>query len=509
MKICFITPPSIFLLDERVFVNLGVLKVAAACIARGHKVDHVDLDGVMNFEAAMRAYAIENTCDWFAITATTPQMPAVAKIARAIREARPEAQIIVGGPHPTLTCAAVKLEQKRGVENGRARRALAQLTVAFDVVVAGDGEDAIEQAIHWKGTGPAIIDGDDPKGTLFLTRKRLEELPPPARELVDMESYRYSIDGVPATTLIAQLGCPYNCSFCGGRASPMLRRARMRSTESVVAEIEHLHVKHGYRGFMLYDDELNVNPKMVELMRAIVALQKKHKTEFRLRGFVKSELVTREQVDVMYEAGFRWLLCGFEAGHPRILENIQKKATVEENTRCVELAKAAGLKVKALMSIGHAGESRETVAAAKNWLLAVRPEDFDCTIITPYPGSPYYDEAVNAENIENGFVLANPKFEGEKIWTYISPVTGDRLHAFEIDYFVTADYYKSKPDEGYRSYVFTDHLMPSDLVAERDALERDVRAALNIPFNHGAPGIQFEASMGLTKNLPPNILRTA
>lgn len=535
MKITFITPGSVFLLDERTFVNLGILKVAAACIARGHQVEHVDLDGVENFESTMAVHAAQTDADWFAITATTPQMPSVAGIVKAIRMVKPGARIMIGGPHPTVTAAAVKLEQKRGVE-GRAHRALKQLREIFDAIVAGDGEDAIEQVLALTATAldGVVVDGDDPKTPLFLTRRRLEELPPPARQLVDMVSYHYSIDGVPATSMIAQLGCPFACTFCGGRASPMLRRARMRSTDSVIAEMEHLYVKYGYRGFMLYDDELNVNPKMVELMRAIVALQKKHSTEFRLRGFVKSELVTAEQVAVMYEAGFRWLLCGFEAGHPRILENIQKKATIEDNDRCVELARAAGLKVKALMSIGHAGESTETIAAVKDWLLKVRPDDFDCTIITPYPGSPYYDEAVQATR-PAGPTCAAPLFVDGRtdecrrlkghagycarytqsedpiatVWTYTAPASGDRLHAFELDYMQTADYYKGSPDGGYRSYVFTDYLSPEDLVRERDALEREVRAALSIPFNPGQAAIRYEHSMGQTAQLPASILRTA
>jgi anaerobic magnesium-protoporphyrin IX monomethyl ester cyclase len=186
------------------------------------------------------------------------------------------------------------------------------------------------------------------------------------------------------------------------------------------------------------------------------------------------------------------MLTGFESGHPRILDNINKKATVEDNDRCVEFARKAGLKVKALMSIGHAGESSETVEATKQWLLRTKPDDFDCTIITPYPGSPYYDEAV-----KNG-----------EHWTYTAPRTGDRLHAIELDYTVEADYYKGQPGGGYVSNVFTDHLRPSDLVRLRDDLESTVRAELNIPFNAGAPGIQYEASMGQTK-LPTNILRSA
>jgi anaerobic magnesium-protoporphyrin IX monomethyl ester cyclase len=503
MKICFITSPSVFLLDERVFLNLGVLKVAAACLARGHQVEHLDLDGVSNFEEAAQAHAAESSADWFAITVTTPQMPAAARIAAAIRKAKPAAKLMIGGPHPTLTAAAAKLSAKKGLqlEQCRATKAMAQLREMFDVVVSGDGEDAIEQAMR---IGRGLVDADDPKGPLFLTSKRLEETPWPARELVDLKSYHYTIDGVPATSLVAQLGCPFGCTFCGGRNSPMLRKIRTRSTENILAEIEHLHVQHGYRGFMFYDDELNVNKSLVELMRGITALQRKHNTEFRLRGFNKAELTTQEQCDAMYEAGFRWMLTGFESGHPRILDNINKKATVEDNDRCVEFARRAGLKVKALMSIGHAGESAETVEATRQWILRTRPDDFDCTIITPYPGSPYYDEAVLAKKVP-----AWLRFTGHgNIWTYTAPKTGDRLYAYELDYTKEADYYKGKPDGGYVSNVFTDHLTPVELVKLRDDLERTVRAELNIPFNAGAPGIQYEASMGQTK-LPTNILRSA
>ena len=88
------------------------------------------------------------------------------------------------------------------------------------------------------------------------------------------------------------------------------------------------------QGVMFYDDELNVSKGMVDLMRKIKATG----IDWRLRGFVKSELFNDEQAEALYDAGFRWLLCGFEAAHPRILRNINKKATVEDNSRMLETA---------------------------------------------------------------------------------------------------------------------------------------------------------------------------
>ena len=83
-----------------------------------------------------------------------------------------------------------------------------------------------------------IIDADISKSKYFLSHKQFSELPPPARHLVDMSSYKYSIEGVPALSLIAQLGCPFHCTFCSGRNSPFLRKIRLRSIESVIDEVE-------------------------------------------------------------------------------------------------------------------------------------------------------------------------------------------------------------------------------------------------------------------------------
>jgi len=219
-----------------------------------------------------------------------------------------------------------------------------------------------------------------------------------------------------------------------------------------VNEMESIYKAYGYTGFMFYDDELNVSKSMVDLMNAISDLQHRLGVEFRLRGFVKAELFNETQAAAMYRAGFRWLLCGFEAANPRILENIQKRASLEDNSRAVEIAKKHGLKVKALMSIGHPGESEQSALDVRNWLIKMEIDDFDCTIITTYPGTPYYDYAIPHDSHAN-------------VWTYTQPQTGDRLHAYDIDFTTTPDYYKGDPDGGYRAYVFTDYLTSSEIVS--------------------------------------------
>lgn len=482
------------MLDERVFMSLGILKVAAVLEKAGAKVDVLDLSGVKNYLDVVVDFTkmYPGACH-FGITSTTPQLPAATAIAKTIRRQRSDAKIILGGPHITLANAAFKKEVTLGRKNGRATKAMAQAEEIFDTLVAGDGEEAIFPAL--KLNAPKLVDADDKDSLMFLDNKRLTELPFPARHLVDIESYKYTIDDVPAVSLIAQLGCPFACGFCGGRESPMLRKIRTRTSENIVEEMVHIYKTTGRKGFMMYDDELNVNKEIVQLMQLITKTQRDLGVEWKLRGFIKSQLFTDEQAEAMYEAGFRWILVGFESGSPQILEAINKKATREENTRCMDIARRHGLKVKALMSMGHPGETRQTIRESEEWLLEVKPADFDMTIITCYPGTPYYDQALPTEK--------------EGVWVYTYPKTGAKLYQQEVDYMTTADYYKGDPDGGYKSYVYTETLSSEDLVSLRKKLERKVRKTLKIRFNKSKPAMLYEHSMGQHGQIPSKIHRSS
>lgn len=487
-RICLIIPPSPFLTRERVFMNLGILRVAAVLEKAGHPVDLLDLSGIENYLDVMADYLEESPVSIFGLTATTPQLPATVNICYAIRICRSDAKIILGGAHIIMVHASYKQEQNLRVE-GRATRAMNKLYDLFDVLVVGDGEGAIFAAI--RPDSPKLVDAGDPKSSLFLTEDQMNTLPLPSRHLIDVDGYEFMLDGQRALSIMSQQGCPYNCGFCGGRAAPCMRRVRARSIEATVSELMYLHNEYGVSGFMFYDDELNlINTRMLKMMDAITQAQRHLSCEFRLRGFVRSNLFTDEQASAMQQAGFRWILVGFESGSPRMLHNMHKQATVEDNTRCMGFAKRHDLKVKAAMSIGHPGESRETIAQTKDWLLQVRPDAIDVSIVTPYPGSPYYDQAV-------------PCSDDGSIWVYTKDQ--DRLYSYDVDYTTLEQYYKGRPDGGYTSYVFTDYLSAEDLVDLRGDLAREARQAVGIPFNPEIGHTYYDRSIC---RLPPSIFRT-
>src|ERR1700682_3063598 len=89
-RVCLVTPPSVFLLDERVFMSLGILKVAAVLEQAGCSVELLDLSGIEHFVDVVDLHIRGSSARAVALTTTTPQLPAAVKIAERIRAVRPE-----------------------------------------------------------------------------------------------------------------------------------------------------------------------------------------------------------------------------------------------------------------------------------------------------------------------------------------------------------------------------------------------------------------------------------
>ena len=443
----FINPPSEFLINQRVFVSLGILRVITYLDRLGVcKVSFLDLSGKGDYYGLMSDFIKGNSLNVVCFTATTPQISVVYQFCKFINS-NFRIKIILGGPHVTLIYSSWEKGEKSIKEI--CYKHIRELLKYINTIVIGDGEYAVVDAID---SHERIINSErDPH--LFLGRN-YDEVAIPNRQFLDLDSYKYFIDGAKATNIISQIGCPYQCAFCSGRGSKTFSTIRKRSIENIIQEIDMLYSKYSYTGFMFYDDELNINNEYFEkLLRALIKYQKEHGVNFNLRGFTRSNLLTGLQAELMYQAGFRWLLVGFESGSDKMLLNMHKGCTVADNDKCFDIAVNNGLKVKALISIGHPGESRNTIQETIDWLQASPPNELDVTIVSVYPGSKYFNVAM---------VLGD-------LLKYTNGSTDDSLFIKNIDFLNESNFYKSRAGE-ITSYVFTDYLSDTELVEQQSLI---------------------------------------
>lgn len=407
--VLLVNPMSGFLVDARTFPPLGLLYLGAALEAHGHKATVIDLA----FDSPLTGH----NPDLIGIMCLTPHFPQMASLMAKLRGLYPHTPIAVGGPHfSTVPTDGARL--------------------GAEVTCKGDGEEVIVQ----------IANGQWNKGDVLSSPGGITDVnayPIPARHLLPISSYVYKIAGLPATTLVQQRGCPYSCTFCAHFIG--YTKMRVRDLDNVVAEVRQLKAA-GYGGIMIFDDEVNI------IHKRTIAMAEALKPEgVKWRAFVKANLFNEEQAKAFAEAGC-WEICtGVEAGDDRILKTIQKKATVADNTRTVQLCKKYGIRVKAFCQIGHPGESLESVMALKKWLIENAPSELNISLHTPYLGTP---------------VMEHPeKFD----------IKFDAGDYSKEEYF-----YRGRPGE-YQGHVSTSHLSAEDLMRLRYEVERDVRETLGLP----------------------------
>ena len=155
----------------------------------------------------------------------------------------------------------------------------------------------------------------------------LDSLPFPDRSLVDYGKYHRCI-GVAMVKytipLLASRGCPYHCAYCH-KMWP--KKHIIRSADNVFEEVL-FHYKLGIRRFVILDDIFNLNVKNSSRFYKLLL---DHGLDIRLffPGGVRGDIMTKEYIDLMVEAGTVNLMLALESASPRIQALVGKNLKID------------------------------------------------------------------------------------------------------------------------------------------------------------------------------------
>jgi radical SAM superfamily enzyme YgiQ (UPF0313 family) len=169
---------------------------------------------------------------------------------------------------------------------------------------------------------------------------------------------------------------------------------RLRSPENVVDEIEHdiklcpRILKGGE--FFFEDDTFTVNKE-----RAIRICEEIMRRSLKLTFSVNARADTAdlEMFKTMKKAGCRELLVGFESGVQEILNAMNKKITVQQSYRFMEIAKKAKLQVHGCFVIGLPGETEITAQKTIEFALSLGCNTIQFSGAVPFPGTRFFEMA--------------------------------------------------------------------------------------------------------------------
>lgn len=318
--------------------------------------------------------------------------------AELIRQALPNAKIVLGGVHPS--CAP---EESIAIP-------------AVDYVVCGEGENsftallshlmagasAIPSGLYWKENGAVRTSG---LSTMILD---IDQLPMPAYDLLDLKLYRQMAEmaviqrgkKVELTIpIITSRGCPYNCIFCAAHRLNG-RRWRGRSPSRVVDEIEFLYRQHGIRSFSIEDSNFSYDEqRALDICEEI--LRRGLEIRWNTPNGLRADRITPRLINAMKRAGCYEITLAAEHGDQEFLTKVIRKGLdLESIFRAGAIIRKDGLPVTCFLIMGFPGETeRELKRTLTFGRRLARAGIFPlCFICSPYPGTDLYPAYLEQEN---------------------------------------------------------------------------------------------------------------
>lgn len=191
-------------------------------------------------------------------------------------------------------------------------------------------------------------------------------------------------------------GCPYRCTFC--YHDFMGEKFRMRPPEQVIEEIEFIIDRYGVAYFGLGDDMATFDKKK---FAGICRLRNERKLDFTFGVSVRANLVTEDFLVMLKDSGCEMVTMGIESASPKILKTMNKRVTIQQQKKAVELVKKHFGGIQASFIVGYPGETYQTIQATINFCKEMEIEPEVIFYATPYPGTWLYEEALGRGLIVN------------------------------------------------------------------------------------------------------------
>lgn len=364
---------------------LGLSYVAAALEKAGFKVEMLDNYLLRKSIAEVKELVKRVNPEIVGMTCSSASYPRCIETAKAVKEVLPSCKIVVGGWHPSYVPESMLQHPEIDyVVIGEGERAMVELATCL---TRGDEKAAAQVAgVAYRCEGKIVQNAQT-----FI--KDLDELPFPARHLLPMHLYEKEIPYLkakPFTTMNIVRGCPFNCVYCETRRL-WGQTCRGFSPPRVVDEIVHLKETYGIRGIYFVGDNFTINKKRtMELCELI----KKSGLDVEWVCDTRADMISRELLQAMKEAGCRTIWFGVESGSPRILEKINKGITIDQTVQAFKLCREAGIRIASSFIMGIPGETLEDIEMTYKFAKKLDPDWAQFNVYIAVPGSGLYDEVI-------------------------------------------------------------------------------------------------------------------
>lgn len=368
---------------------LALLALAPIAEQRGLEVDIVD----STIEPRYRERIIEQLDDAVCVgisIVTGPMIVEAIEVARAVKAARPDVPVVLGGWHPsTLAEQSLSAPYIDVVVRGQGEATFGEI---LDRFLAGATLENI-QGCSYRGADGQIVHNPS-RHTINIS-----ELPAKSYHLVDIEPYA-ALSGRRWIYYTSSHGCPYDCSFCSN-ASIYGRAWNALPPERVVSEVVALVRRFRLDLVDIVDDNFLVDRQRgVDIARGFVESGVKFNwciqttANFLLRS-------SDDDVRLLRQSGLSRVFIGAESGSDDVLRSVNKVRFQGTKVLYEVAEKCHRANIRCTFSLIFAlpdetdADQRQTLAMMREIKARFPNTEFHSNIYTPYPGAPNFKRALD------------------------------------------------------------------------------------------------------------------
>ncbi|HJT18925.1 MAG TPA: glycosyltransferase [Nitrospira sp.] len=369
--------------EAMILPPLDLAIMAATLRQAGETVEIIDADPLRLDAAGVHERLGQERWNMLIVTASLPSLDHDAAFIAELRRRHPRAKIV-----------AKTLVRDHGVLRRLLERSGA------DFVIHGEADLTISDIAHGRTRrGTAWLEPDSTGASLLFRFeegdqvKDLNQLPFPARDLLPNDRYVYPLLGAPVVTLQTSRGCPFPCGYyC---PYPLVEGVKWRAqtAERIFAELKDVVEGRGLTKIYFRDATFTLNQdrvaKLCDLMSA-AGWSIEWVCETRI------DCLGDPLLEKMRRAGCVGILVGVETGDERVmhLPEGKKGLTIPKLAHLREKTRQLGIRLHFLLIVGLPQETRESLVATYDLIQRYKPDTIGVTIITPYPGTPLYEQGL-------------------------------------------------------------------------------------------------------------------
>ena len=393
MKLLLMTPLSVYVHEIPEIPDLGLGYLATALRKSGHTVlleDWGSRLGPDDLADLLRS----SRPDLVGVKVFTKDAAGARKTIDVIRQALPEAVVVIGGPHPSA-CEPASLmadfDRADYALRGEAESSLPQLLEFLQAPGGGAPPNADELR---RVPGLVFRQAESVVANDVQFNADLDSFDYPSWDLIDPRKRATAMLGTggagPVAPIVTTRGCPGMCSYCCA-FTVNGRKIRARSPENVLSEIRMLHDTYGVRRFMFMDNCFtSIRGNLVRLCELIIASGLA--IEWDCASYETLANLTDANLALMRRAGCTMIHMGIESGSERVRATISKRSELAEISAKIKAIRRSGIRLTAWFMLGFPGERLSDMLQTIRYAFGTGADLITFSLVFPLPGSDVYEQ---------------------------------------------------------------------------------------------------------------------